>query len=132
MAGTDAAHASKILVVEDDENIGQLLQFMLERTGYEPTLLTNGRDALTHIDSHPPHALALFDVMLPYNDGFKLVEHARARPGWAGVPVLMLSAKSQERDIIRALDAGANDYVVKPFQPQELLARIQRLLRRAG
>ncbi len=129
MQGRDASTA-RILVVEDDENIGQLLTFMLQRSGYEPMLVTNGRDALEHIDTQPPPALALFDVMLPYDDGFRLVERARAQAAWARVPVLMLSAKSQENDIVRALDAGANDYVLKPFQPQELLARIQRLLRR--
>ena len=129
MQGRDASTA-RILVVEDDENIGQLLTFMLQRSGYEPMLVTNGRDALEHIDTQPPPALALFDVMLPYDDGFRLVERARAQAAWARVPVLMLSAKSQENDIVRALDAGANEYVLKPFQPQELLARIQRLLRR--
>ena len=129
MQGRDASTA-RILVVEDDENIGQLLTFMLQRSGYEPMLVTNGRDALEHIDTQPPPALALFDVLLPYDDGFRLVERARAQAAWARVPVLMLSAKSQENDIVRALDAGANDYVLKPFQPQELLARIQRLLRR--
>ena len=129
MQGRDASTA-RILVVEDDENSGQLLTFMLQRSGYEPMLVTNGRDALEHIDTQPPPALALFDVMLPYDDGFRLVERARAQAAWARVPVLMLSAKSQENDIVRALDAGANDYVLKPFQPQELLARIQRLLRR--
>ncbi len=121
---------STILVVEDDETIAELLQFMLERSGYVPVRLTNGRDAVAHIESEPPPALAIFDVMLPYDDGFKLVSRARAQPGWADVPLLMLSAKSQEHDIVKALDAGANDYVIKPFQPRELLARVKRLLRR--
>ena len=120
-----------ILVVEDDETIGELLYFMLERSGYVPLLIGNGRDAVSHIQSQPPPALAIFDVMLPYDDGFKLVSQARAQPRWGDVPLLMLSAKSQEHDIVRALDAGANDYVIKPFAPKELLARVKRLLHRA-
>jgi DNA-binding response OmpR family regulator len=120
-----------ILVVEDDETIGELLHFMLERSGYVPVLIRNGRDAVSHIQSQPPPALAIFDVMLPYDDGFKLVSQARAQPRWGDVPLLMLSAKSQEQDIVRALDAGANDYVIKPFAPKELLARVKRLLHRA-
>jgi len=132
MTETGIPSPPRVLVVEDDENIGQLLQFMLERSGYAPVLLANGRDAADFIAREAPPALALFDVMLPYRDGFELVGLARAQPGWAEVPLLMLSAKSQERDIVRALEAGANDYVLKPFQPQELLARIKRLVRKGG
>jgi DNA-binding response OmpR family regulator len=132
MAETDTATLPTVLVVEDDDNIGQLLQFMLERSGYAPVLLTNGREAADFIAREAPPALALFDVMLPYRDGFELVSLARAREAWQEVPVLMLSAKSQERDIVRALEAGANDYVLKPFQPQELLARIRRLVRQGA
>jgi DNA-binding response OmpR family regulator len=69
----------------------------------------------------------LLDVMLPFLDGFALVALLRAQPAWKNVPVIMLTAKTQEKDIVRALDEGANDYIVKPFQPAELLARIKRL-----
>ena len=71
-------------------------------------------------------AVALLDVMLPFVDGFELVRCLRAQAGWADVPVVMLTAKTQESDIVRALDAGANDYILKPFQPAELLARLRR------
>jgi two-component system, OmpR family, alkaline phosphatase synthesis response regulator PhoP len=70
--------------------------------------------------------------MLPFFDGFQLVGMVRAQAGWETVPVIMLTAKTQERDIVRALDAGANDYIVKPFQPKELLARVRRLAKVAG
>lgn len=70
------------------------------------------------------------DIMLPYHDGLELIERLRAQAGWAQVPVLMLTAKAREADIVRALELGADDYVTKPFQPEELLARIRRLLRR--
>ena len=115
------------LVIEDDEHIGQLLQFMLERENYRVHLARDGRAGKEYIESQPAPAIALLDVMLPFLDGFQLVALVRAQAGWETVPVIMLTAKTQERDIVRALDAGANDYIVKPFQPQDLLARVRRL-----
>ena len=117
------------LVIEDDDHIGQLLQFMLERENYRVHLARDGRAGKTFIENEPPPAIALLDVMLPFFDGFQLVALVRTQPGWETVPVIMLTAKTQERDIVRALDAGANDYIVKPFQPKELLARVRRLPR---
>jgi len=119
----------RVLVIEDDEHIGQLLQFMLERESYAVHLVRDGRAGKAFIESEQPPAIALLDVMLPFFDGFQLVTMLRAQPGWEAVPVIMLTGKTQERDIVRALDAGANDYIVKPFQPKELLARVRRLAR---
>ena len=119
------------LVVEDDEHIAHLLRFLLQRENYDVRHEKDGRAGLAFIQNSPPPALALLDVMLPFVDGFELVTALRGRPEWAQVPVIMLTAKAQERDIVRALDAGANDYVLKPFKPDELLARIRRH-RRAG
>ena len=115
------------LVVEDDEHIGQLLQFMLERENYRVHLACDGRAGKAFIETQAAPSIALLDVMLPFFDGFQLVALVRAQSGWEAVPVIMLTAKTQERDIVRALDAGANDYIVKPFQPKELLARVRRL-----
>jgi DNA-binding response OmpR family regulator len=70
------------------------------------------------------------DVMLPSLDGISLLKHLRAKPAWKDVPVLMMTAKSQEEDVLRAIDAGASDYVVKPFDPTELIMRIRRLVGR--
>ncbi len=118
------------LVVEDDEQIGQLLKFIIERQGFEVTLMHDGRAAQQLIASAAAApAIAILDIMLPYIDGFQLVAMIRAKPEWKNVPIVMLTAKSQEGDIVRALDAGANDYVVKPFKPEELKARMKRLLR---
>jgi DNA-binding response OmpR family regulator len=119
---------SDVLVIEDDEHIAALLQFMLEREGHGVTLLADGDLAWKHLHSHAPPALVLLDSMLPYRDGATLLRAMRARPAWAGVPVVMLTARTLERDIVGALEAGANDYVMKPFQPQELMARIRRLV----
>jgi DNA-binding response OmpR family regulator len=126
---TDQA-SSTVLVVEDDDHIGQVLKFMLERQGYQVNLITDGLSARTAIEGGgTPPRMALFDVMLPYIDGFELVRMTRAQPGWETLPILMLTAKTMEQDIVRALDAGANDYIVKPFQPNELLARIRRFMK---
>jgi DNA-binding response OmpR family regulator len=117
------------LVVEDDEHIAHLLRFMLEREKYTVHLARDGREGQAFIQSQPVPTIVLFDVMLPFVDGFELVRLARAQPGWDTVPVVMLTAKTQERDIVRALDAGATDYILKPFQPNELLARLRRFTR---
>ena len=119
---------ASILAVEDDSNITSLLEFMFEREGHAVTLLADGEAAYRHIISKPAPDLVLLDSMLPYRDGLRLLGVLRAQPGWASVPVVMLTARSLERDIVTALDAGANDYVIKPFQPHELLARARRLL----
>jgi two-component system, OmpR family, alkaline phosphatase synthesis response regulator PhoP len=88
----------------------------------------DGRLAEQRIVAGPVPALVVMDVMLPYKDGFELIALLRRQPGWARVPVLMLSAKSHEPDIVRALEAGSNGYVVKPFQPQEVMARVRQLM----
>lgn len=118
-----------VLVVEDDVHIAQVLNFMLARQGYAVTHMADGRAAVEHITAQAPPDLVLLDVMLPYVDGFEILARLRAQAGWADVPVLMLTAKNTERDTVRALDAGANDFIIKPFQPQELLARLRRFLK---
>ncbi len=115
-----------MLVVEDDENIAHLLSFMLKREQYRVHSASDGRMAKAFIESNPPPNLVLLDVMLPFLDGFELVALIRANAAWQAVPVIMLTAKTQERDAVRALDAGANDYIHKPFAPNELLARVRR------
>ncbi|MDH5216516.1 MAG: response regulator [Gammaproteobacteria bacterium] len=122
-----------ILIAEDDEQISFVLQFMLEREGFSVFVAKTGQEALdilTGLDGPPK--LCLFDVMMPYVDGFQLVDYVRNTREWASVPVVMLTAKSQEKDIIKGLEAGANDYVIKPFQPNELATRLKLLMKRAG
>lgn len=114
------------LVVEDDDQIGYLLQFILEREGYAVHLATDGHLAREFIDTAPPPALVTLDVMLPHVSGVELLAAIRAKDDWSDVPVLMLTAKAQEKDIVHSLENGANDYIVKPFKPDELRARIRR------
>lgn len=117
------------LVVEDDEQIGYILGFILEREGYQVHRANDGRAARELIDTLPPPAIVTLDVMLPHADGFEVLKELRAKPGWEKVPVIMLTSRSQEKDIVHALDAGATDYVVKPFKPEELRARVRRLVK---
>ena len=120
----------RIMVVEDDRHVGPLLQTILERSGFDVTLFTDGRIAALFIDSAiSPPCLMLLEIMVSYADGFQMIGHVRGRAGWEAVPIVMLSTCSREDDIVRAFDCGADDYVVKPFQPKELVARVRRLLR---
>lgn len=124
----DAPSQPSVLVAEDDGQIAYLLQFLLEREGYQVVRAADGRESQRLIDEMAPPALVILDVMMPYADGFEVLAYLRAKPDWHNTPVIMLTARSQERDIVRALDAGATDYVVKPFLPDELKARIRRLV----
>lgn len=126
-AGT--AQRGTALVVEDDDQIAYLLKFILEREGFQIESATDGRTAQALIDRLPPPALVTLDVMLPFTDGYQLLAMIRARDDWNNVPVLMLTAKSQEKDIVRALDNGAADYLVKPFKPDEFRSRVRRLVK---
>jgi len=124
-----ASSPRNALIVEDDPYIGRLLKFMLEKEGFAPLLATDGEAGAAAIASNTPFAIMLLDVMLPLVNGYELLQQARRMPEREGVPIIMLTAKSQEGDIVRALDLGANDHLVKPFQPNELKARIRRLVK---
>ena len=115
------------VVVEDDPIIVTLLEHMLSRRAFVVRTAVNGRQAVDFMENLPAPDLVLLDVMLPYFDGFELIRKIREHATWNQVPIIMLTAKSQEHNIVRALDHGANDYLVKPFRPGELLARIRRV-----
>ena len=118
-----------VFVAEDDDQISALLDFLLKREGYKVKVVKNGREAIESIDAIALPKLILLDVMMPYYDGFQVIKHIREKEDWKDVPIMMLTAKSQEADIVKALEAGANDYIVKPFQPVELVARLKSKLR---
>lgn len=127
-ADTRTMNTHHALVVEDNEHAAYLLEFMLKRSGFDVTVAANGRDARELIATLPPVDVVLLDLMLPYVSGFQLLNDMRDNKSWQHVPVLVVSAKVLEEDIVHALDAGANDYVTKPFRPQELLARVRRAI----
>jgi DNA-binding response OmpR family regulator len=118
----------RILVVDDEPDILLLLHELLERAGYDVEEAPDGRSALRLFYANPP-ALVILDVTMPEMDGYQTLERIR---DLSDVPVLMLTARSQELEKVRGLSAGADDYVAKPFGRQELLARVQALLRRTG
>jgi DNA-binding response OmpR family regulator len=117
-----------VLVVDDDEDIRILLRELLERAGFAVDEAEDGRTALRRFHATPP-ALVILDVTMPELDGYQTLERIR---DLSDAPVLMLTARSQELEKVRGLSAGADDYVAKPFGRQELLARVQALLRRTG
>lgn len=120
---------SSIMVIEDDQIISGLLQHILTRRGYEVHHARDGRAASAMIEEIGVPQLILLDVMLPFLDGFELLQQIRLKKQWSEIPIIMLTLKGQEKDIVRALDAGANDYIVKPFQPEELVARVRRFIK---
>jgi DNA-binding response OmpR family regulator len=116
------------LVIEDDDQIAYLLQFILRKEGYAVAIARDGLEARKLIAEHDPPALVTLDYMLPHVNGLELLADMRGKAGWERVPVLMLTARSQEKDVARARAAGATDYLVKPFKPEELRACIKRLM----
>lgn len=121
-------HRLTALIAEDDAQIAYLVQFLLEREGYLVLLARDGWEAKRLVDEIAPPSLVILDVMMPHADGLEVLAHLRARQDWADTPVIMLTAGSQEKDINRAFEAKATDYVVKPFLPEDLKARIHRLV----
>jgi CheY-like chemotaxis protein len=119
--------AGNVLVIEDDPVVSRLVEHLLVRRGFTVHVAADGLQAQELLKTSPRPAVVVMDVMLPYVSGFELMAEIRRTPGWNGVPVIMLTSKSQERDVLRAFDAGANDYVVKPFRPEEFVARVRRL-----
>ena len=121
---------TRILVVEDDRDIAELLVHTLERSGYDASFVTSGTDGLASVRSRPPDLLVL-DRMLPGTDGLEVCRALRASRHTAAVPIIMVTARAEEADRITGLELGADDYVTKPFSPREVVARVKALLRRA-
>jgi DNA-binding response OmpR family regulator len=120
---------TRVLVVEDDRDIAELVRRYLERAGFAVTHVSSGKDALTRLAQGPPDLL-LLDLMLPHVDGIEICRAARANPATAAIPIIMLTARAEESERIAGLEVGADDYVPKPFSPNELVARVRALLRR--
>ena len=122
--------SASALVAEDDDQMAEVLRFILQREGYSVQVAPDGRTAQQLIATAPAPAIVLLDIMLPHVDGYELLARLRGTESWRGVPVVIVSARSQEQDIVRGLDAGADDYLAKPFKPDELRARIRRLVKK--
>lgn len=118
----------KILIVDDEENICELVRLYIEKDGFDAIIAGNGNEAIAKFDSENPD-LILLDIMLPGKDGWQVCREIRAK---SNVPIIMLTAKGETFDKVLGLELGADDYVVKPFEPKELIARIRAVLRRSA
>ncbi|WP_178082820.1 response regulator [Pseudomonas sp. BBP2017] len=127
----NSAVSKSILLVDDDQEIRELLQTYLSRAGFSVQAVADGQGFRRALDDSDCD-LVILDVMLPDEDGFSLCRWVRQHPRLAQVPIIMLTASSDEADRVIGLELGADDYLGKPFSPRELQARIKALLRRAG
>lgn len=121
----------RILVVEDESGIADTLQYVLATDGFAPVWCATAEQALREFAAQPP-ALAILDVGLPDLNGFALFKQLQGLPGGAQVPMLFLTARSDEIDRVVGLELGADDYIAKPFSPRELVARVRTILRRSA
>lgn len=117
----------RILIVEDEKNILRFIKNIIESNGYDPIVAKTGEEAYSMIGSHRPD-LVLLDLGLPDMDGVNIIKNVRS---WTRMPIIVVSARSSERDKVEALDLGADDYITKPFSANELTARVRVALRHA-
>jgi DNA-binding response OmpR family regulator len=122
--------ATRVLVVEDDPDIAELVSRYLDKSGFVTTRVSSGRDALDAVRTKAPDLIVL-DRMLPHVDGLEVCRQLRANSSTASIPIIMLTARAEESERIVGLEMGADDYVAKPFSPNELIARVRALLRRS-
>ena len=114
-----------VIIVEDEPNIAGFMNTVLEANGFETMIARNGAEAVILITSHCPD-IVLLDLGLPDMDGQAIIESVRT---WSNVPIIVISARTRERDKVQALEAGADDYITKPFGTSEMLARVRTALR---
>ena len=126
MANTDQSARGRVLVVDDDAALAEMLTIVLRQEGFDSRVCASGERALTDFRDYKPDVV-LLDLMLPGKDGIDVCKEIR---GESGVPIVMLTAKSDTVDVVVGLESGADDYVVKPFKPKELVARIRARVRR--
>ena len=126
--GYNNTMSRKILVVDDTRNVQMLLSDFLSSQDYDVITASDGREALEMVQTHSPD-LVLLDIMMPNMDGYQFISHLRRE---SSIPVIMITARQQEADIIHGFDLGADDYITKPFRLRELLVRIRAVLRRAA
>jgi two-component system, OmpR family, alkaline phosphatase synthesis response regulator PhoP len=131
MRRSDRPMARSILIVEDELEIAELVRFHVEREGFEGRIVQSGRIALTEIEKKPPD-LILLDLMLPDLEGLEVCRRIKRQQQTADIPILIVSAKGDEADIVAGIELGADDYVTKPFSPKVLMARVKNILRRYG
>lgn len=128
-AGLVNGEKAKVLICDDDPLLLELMEFRLKAKGYEVIKAADGAEALAKAQQDEPDIIVL-DAMMPKVDGLEVLARIKGDPDLSGTPVVMLTARKGEKDIVSALEKGADDYLVKPFIPEELLARLARLIAR--
>lgn len=126
---TDGDRTRTILVADDEEDVRELVTYRLTRSGYEVIEAQDGQEAFELATERAPDLMVL-DVMMPRVDGYELTRRVRAEDSLRSVPVILLTARSQETDVSRGFEVGADDYLRKPFNPDELVARVRAVLGR--
>lgn len=125
-----AAPRPQLLIAEDDVDMAFVLEFLMRREGYDVEVAADGRSAVERVQLGSPVDLLILDMMMPFVSGLQVLRTVRSAPGWESMPVLVVSGKSSEADVVEALEAGATDYLTKPFRPKEFVARVSGLLKR--
>lgn len=125
-----AAPVPRLLSIEDDIAMGQFLKAVFTSHGFAVDVAVDGREGVALARQRPPD-LIILDLLMPYKNGFEVLRELRQEPATRSVPVIFLSSNSREEDIVNALNAGADDFVVKPFRARELVARVRKVLGRA-
>ena len=116
----------KLLLVEDEEDLAAMVSFRLRAAGYEVAVAYDGEEALEKVKTERPD-LIILDLMIPKIDGYQVCDRLKKDPAFSKIPILIFTAKAQQKDIERGKRAGADDYLIKPFQPQDLLEKIREL-----
>ena len=117
----------RILVIEDENHISQLLKFILEKNGFDVLQCYNGRDGIENARKEIPNLIVL-DVMMPSMDGFEVAKKLGSIPETKSIPIIMLSSAAQFKDKVRGLESGAIDYIIKPFDKNELVEKIKKII----
>ncbi len=118
-----------ILIIEDDEDVRALLEFLLKREGFGIEFAIDGEQASERIRKGETPDLILLDILMPFRDGFEILQEIKSNAEWKDIPVFMLTGSDKENNIVKGFEHGISDYLTKPFKPGELVARIRRALK---
>jgi DNA-binding response OmpR family regulator len=119
---------ARVLVIEDEDHIWKIIQYKLKNENHEPVWAKDGLKAMQILEEMKPD-LIISDIMVPYLDGLQILKEIKKKDELKDIPVIMLTSKSQEKDVITGLELGAQDYITKPFSPTELILRVNRALK---
>jgi len=123
---------TQILIIESNPQVSSVVELLLKHENYTTYIINDGQEAIEYIKAAKPPSAVILDVDLPYIDGYNVIKQLRSNNRWKNVPVVFLSSKATEKDIVRCFELGASDYILKPFSPSEFIARVNRLVKQAA